>query len=209
MFGVFRAACREVTVVEFDEHFGHCHHVNSYGEELLHELARRIPVASYLSADQQRELTQVTSKDTLVEFFAKIGFGDVSTDGEIPDVAASFVFNVRAKQAEKLLGGEGCLLMPFALQAYWLVDAWRMDNLRFGIAEILAFVALFAACLSYEVSIAPVFPGMPQQLLLALPVALLIGAFPSYIFKNARWVVVSFDVIVVMEAVAFVAWWRS
>ncbi len=181
----------------------------TYGEELLCELAKSVPVDSYLSAEQQEELRQVESNDDLKEFLAKNGLRGVIVEGDIPIVADSLVSSMRFDFAVGNVGCEGCLCFPITLQAIWLIDTFRMRRLRCSLADLLTFVTLFAVCLSYEVSIAPVYLGMPQQLLLALPVALLLGAFPSYIFKNPRWVFVSLDVIVLMETIAFVNWCRS
>lgn len=181
----------------------------TYGEELLRELGKLLPVDSYFSAEQQEQLRQVHSKDGLKDALDRAGVSGVSTEGDIPDVAANVAFVVRFDLASWGLGLDGCLLIPFTFQARWLIDAARTGNLRFSLAEILAFIAMVAVGLSYEVSIAPVYLGMPQQLLLALPVALLLGALPSYLFKNPRWVIVSFDVIVLMEVVAFVVWCRA
>lgn len=186
-----------------------CQKNATYGEDLLHELEKLIPVDRYLSAEHQEGLRSVDSQDSLNGFLAAIGLRGVSTDGDIPNVAAHLASRVRLDHATRGLGLEGCLLIPLALQLNWLIDAFRMRRLRFGLAEILAFVALFAASLSYEISIAPVAVGMPQQLLLAVPVALLLGAFPSYFFKQPRWVILSFDLILLMEAIAFVVWCRS
>lgn len=180
----------------------------TYGEELLGELGKLIPVDSYLSAEQQEKLRRVWTKDHLADFLDEMRLGGVATDGDVADVAANLAPIMRFDSVAETLGCEGCLFIPFALQIAWLVDAFRLRRVRFSLADVLTFVALFAVCLSYEVSIAPVFLGMPQQLLLALPVAMLFGAFPSYFFKNARWVLVSLDVIVLMEAVAFVIWLR-
>jgi len=100
----------------------------TYGEELLCELGKSIPVNSYLSAEQQEELKQVQSKGSVQEFLAKNGITAVSTHGDLPSVASNVVFNMRFDRASKNMGCEGCLLIPITLQAIWLIDAYRMGK---------------------------------------------------------------------------------
>ena len=181
----------------------------TFGEQLLCELAKLIPVDSYLNAEQLSQLKQIDSKGEFEVFLRKHGLTGIVTDDDISRLAARYADAMVCERAIGTLGCEGALLWPFALQVLWLINAVKTRRFQFSLGEILTFFTLLAACLSYEVSIAPLFLDMPERLLFALPVAIGLGVFPAFFLCNTRWIIVSLEMIITMEIIVFAIWWRS